>query len=91
MTLTEEFKEYIDHINKWWEHEEKSNYEYSSTKAAEAWQEIQKKEAQIVERLRARPYNPHHITYDQRVYEINYTDMKINYIYAPTTEMLDRE
>lgn len=91
MTLTEEFKEYMNLINKWWEHKEKTeaNPEASTTEEEEAWQEMQSKEWQLVERLRARSYRPHHITHDERVFEIDYTQMKINYIYAPKTETLD--
>lgn len=94
MTLTEEFKEYINHIDKWWGHKEKSeaNNEASSIKEEDdAWQELKIIENNLVERLKARSYNPHHITHDQRVYKIDYENMQILYIYAPTTEMLDRD
>lgn len=94
MTLTEEFKEYINHIDKWWGHKEKSeaNNEASSIKEEDdAWQKLKIIENNLVERLKARSYNPHHITHDQRVYKIDYENMQILYIYAPTTEMLDRD
>lgn len=91
MTLTEEFKEYMNLIDKWWEHKEKTenNPGASTTEEFKAWQEMQIKEMQLVERLKARSYRPHHITHDERVFEIDYTRSKINYIYAPKTEILD--
>lgn len=85
MTLTEEFQEYIQLINNWYDYKEESDAK------ATTWQEIKNKEAQIVERLEARSYKPHHITHDQRVYAIDYAKQQLTFIYAPKVEILDLE
>lgn len=83
MTLTEEFQEYIQLINDW------DSYKEESDAKETVWQKIKNKEAKIVERLEARSYNPRHITYDQRVFAIDYANRKIDFVYAPKVELLD--